>query len=72
MCVAIPGKVIEIRGKDSLIEFGRIKKVVNTVLIEDLSLGDYVLVHAGCAIEKVDEEEAVETLNIFKSFIEEL
>jgi len=72
MCVAIPGKVVEICGKDSLVEFGRIKKRVNTSLIENLKMGDYVLIHAGCAIEKIDEQEALETLSIFKSLIEEL
>lgn len=72
MCVAIPGKVVEIKGTESLVEFGRIRKMVNTYLIENLEIGDYVLVHVGCAIEKINEEEAKENLDIFKSLIEEL
>lgn len=70
MCVAIPGKVLEIYNKDSLIQFGKINKVVNTSLMEDLKVGEYVLVHAGCAIEKMNEEDALETLEIFKTLVE--
>ena len=69
MCVAIPGKVLEIYNKDALIQFGKINKVINIELIEDLKKGEYVLVHAGCAIEKMNEEEALETLEIFKTLI---
>lgn len=72
MCVAIPGKVIEIYEGESLIDFGKIKKRVNTFFIDNIKLGDYVLIHAGCAIEKVSEEEAIETMDIFKSISEEL
>ena len=69
MCVAIPGKVLEIYSKYALIQFGKINKVINIMLIEDLKKGEYVLVHAGCAIEKMNEEEALETLEIFKTLI---
>ncbi|MDR5588490.1 MULTISPECIES: HypC/HybG/HupF family hydrogenase formation chaperone [Clostridium] len=69
MCVAIPGKVLEIYNKDALIQFGKINKVINIELIEDLKKGEYVLVHAGCAIEKKNEEEALEILEIFKTLI---
>ncbi|WP_343349001.1 HypC/HybG/HupF family hydrogenase formation chaperone [Terrisporobacter petrolearius] len=72
MCVAIPGKVIEIYEGESLIDFGKIKKRVNTFFIDNIQVGDYVLIHAGCAIEKVSEEEAIETMDIFKSISEEL
>jgi len=72
MCVAIPGKVIEIYEGESLIDFGKIKKRVNTFFIDNIQLGDYVLIHAGCAIEKVSEEEAIETMDILKSISEEL
>lgn len=71
MCVAIPGKVIEIYEGESLIDFGKIKKRVNTFFIDNIQLGDYVLIHAGCGIEKVSEEEAIETMDIFKSISEE-
>ncbi|GAA0078678.1 HypC/HybG/HupF family hydrogenase formation chaperone [Clostridium sp. CTA-5] len=69
MCVAIPGRVLELYNKYALIQFGKINKVINISLIEDLKKGEYVLVHAGCAIEKMNEEEALETLEIFKTLI---
>ena len=71
MCVAIPAKVIEIYEYESLVDFGKIKKKVNTFFIEDIKLGDYVLIHAGCALEKISEEEAIETINLFKIISEE-
>jgi len=69
MCVAIPGKVLEIYEGNSLVEFGNLRKKINTSLIENLVVGEYVLVHVGCAIEKIEEKEAMETLNIFKELI---
>ena len=71
MCVAIPAKVIEIYEHESLVDFGKIKKKVNTFFIEDIKIGDYVLIHAGCAVEKISEEEAIETINLFKIISEE-
>lgn len=71
MCVAIPAKVIEIYEYESLVDFGKIKKKVNTFFIEDIKIGDYVLIHAGCAVEKISEEEAIETINLFKIISEE-
>ncbi len=69
MCVAIPGKVLEIYEGNSLVEFGNLRKKINTSLIENLVVGEYVLVHVGCAIEKIEEKEAMETLNIFKELM---
>ena len=71
MCVAIPAKIIEIYEHESLVDFGKIKKRVNTFFIEDIKIGDYVLIHAGCAVEKISEEEAIETINLFKIISEE-
>lgn len=65
MCVAIPGKVIEIYDREALVEFGNVKKLINTDLIERVEIGQYVLVHIGCAIEKIDETQVEETLNLF-------
>ena len=71
MCVAIPAKVIEIYEYESLVDFGKIKKKVNTFFIEDIKIGDYVLIHAGCAVEKISEEDAIETIKLFKIISEE-
>lgn len=69
MCVAIPGKVLEICEGNSLVEFWSLRKKINTSLIENLVVGEYVLVHVGCAIEKIEEKEAMETLIIFKELM---
>ena len=52
--------------------FGTIKKNIVTTLIPDLKIGDYVLVHAGFAITKIEKAEAEETLEIFKELLEVL
>lgn len=72
MCVAIPAKVIEIYEYESLVDFGKIRKKVNTFLIEDIKIGDYVLIHAGCAVEKISKKEAIETIKVFKMISDEL
>lgn len=66
MCIAIPGKVIEIFEHEALIDFGKVQKKVSTYLIEDIQLNDYILVHAGYGVIKMDELEALETLRVFK------
>lgn len=71
MCVAVPAKVIEIYEYESLVDFGKIKKKVNTFFIEDIKIGDYVLIHAGCAVEKISEEEVIETIKLFKIISDE-
>lgn len=69
MCIAVPVEIIEVYGNEALVNFGGVKRKVDTSLIEDVSLGDYVLLHAGCAIEKLNKGEAEETLRIFESLI---
>ena len=72
MCLGIPGKVLEIREQDALpmgkVEFGGIVKEVCLAYVPETQVGDYVLVHGGFAISKIDEEEARE---IF-SYIEQI
>lgn len=72
MCVAIPGRVIELYEDEALVEFIGSKKIVNTALIKDIKVGDYLLIHVGIAIEKIDEDEGEKTINIFKSIISKL
>jgi hydrogenase expression/formation protein HypC len=66
MCVAIPCKVLSIDGYNAVVDAGGAQKDINTTLIDNISVGDYVLVHAGFAIQKVIKEYAEETLEIFK------
>lgn len=64
MCVAIPGKVIEINGKMGKVDFNGNVIEVNVSLV-DVEVGSYVLVHAGYAVEKVKREQAEEISNLF-------
>lgn len=66
MCLAVPMQVIKIEGTESIVELGGVKKKVNLQLLDNIKLGDYVLVHAGFAIQKVDEKEAEETISLVK------
>ena len=62
MCVAFPSKVVEINGAMATVELGGNHSTARIDLIDDVKLGDYVLVHAGFAISVVEEEYAKETL----------
>lgn len=64
MCLAIPGKVCSIEENMAEVEFGGVLRKVNISLV-DVKVGDWVVVHAGFAIQTVDEEEAKETLRLW-------
>ncbi|RLI64088.1 MAG: HypC/HybG/HupF family hydrogenase formation chaperone [Candidatus Asgardarchaeum californiense] len=64
MCLAVPGKVVEIKGDKAIVDFGGIKREVIVSLLENVQIGEYVIVHAGFAIERLNEEEAKETLRL--------
>lgn len=66
MCLGIPVKIIEIEGLKGKAEFGGIIREVNLGLVEDIGVGDYVIVHAGFALQKLDEFEAQETLRLLE------
>jgi len=67
MCVAIPMRVVEKEGDMGVVELGGVRRKVSLQLLDDVEVGDYVIVHAGFAIEKLDEETARETLELFES-----
>lgn len=66
MCIAVPAKIEDILEGDAIVNYNGVKVKVNIMFIENPKIGDYVLVHAGCAIQKIDENYAKETLDIFK------
>lgn len=70
MCLAIPAKIIEINGKEALVDYGELKQKIRLDLLEDVKVGDYVLVHVGYAIQRLDEKEAEETLRILAELAE--
>ncbi|MDQ7825682.1 MAG: HypC/HybG/HupF family hydrogenase formation chaperone [Candidatus Eremiobacteraeota bacterium] len=69
MCLAIPTKVISIEGKNGKVEFGGVVKEVCLSLLDNVQVGDYVLLHAGYAIERINEEEAFETIRLLESIV---
>jgi hydrogenase expression/formation protein HypC len=71
MCLGIPLKIVEINGKEAFGELNGVKKKIRVDLIKDLKIGDYVMVHAGFALEIMKEEQAKDTLKILEE-IEEL
>ncbi|MFL0246753.1 HypC/HybG/HupF family hydrogenase formation chaperone [Candidatus Clostridium stratigraminis] len=64
MCLGLPLKIVKIDNKEAIGELNGVKRKVRIDLIENLKIGDYVMVHAGFAIEKLDESSALETLDI--------
>ncbi|MFQ5821321.1 MAG: HypC/HybG/HupF family hydrogenase formation chaperone [Candidatus Heimdallarchaeota archaeon] len=69
MCLGIPGKLEKLKGTKGIISYGGAKREVDLSLIEDPRIGEYVIVHAGFAIEKLDEAAAKETLRLFEELL---
>ena len=63
MCVALPGKVIEIKERDAVVDFNGNQVTARAGLV-DVKVGDYVLVHAGCVIQKVSQQDMEELKNL--------
>ena len=63
MCVALPGKVIEINGRDAVVDFNGNQVTARAGLV-DVKVGDYVLVHAGCVIQKVTQQDMEDLQNL--------
>ena len=70
MCLAIPMKVIEKTGTTGKVQTGNVTYDANFTLIPEVEVGEYVLIHAGFAIEKLDVAEAEETLDLFREMYE--
>jgi len=66
MCVAIPARIKSIEGSRAEVEIGGISRTISVELTPEAQKDDYVLVHAGFAIHRVDEEEARQTLELFQ------
>jgi hydrogenase expression/formation protein HypC len=71
MCLAIPARVIQIGEQNlGLVELGGVVREASFMLLPDVRRGDYVLLHAGYALQKVDEAEAEETLRLLSEMAE--
>lgn len=66
MCLAIPACVEQlVAGDSAIVNLGGVRKEVSLALVEDIAVGDYVIVHVGFALQKLDPEEAAQTLALF-------
>ena len=66
MCLSVPALVIKIEGQMADVSVGGAIFRAGLQMVENVSVGDYILLHAGFAIQKISEEEAIETLNLLK------
>ena len=69
MCLGIPMKVVKIEGALGVVAAGGLRRKINLSFMSGLKTGDYVLVHAGFAIEKVNEKEARKTLKMLRDVL---
>lgn len=69
MCLAIPVKVIKIKGEKAVVDADGLQKEISIMLLPQIKVGDYVLLHSGFAIKRVDLEEAKETLKLIEEII---
>lgn len=72
MCLAIPSKIIKIENNVGTVDVDGIRRQASLLLLEDVKVGDYVIVHAGFALHKIDESEAMESLKILREAAEKV
>lgn len=70
MCLAIPLKIVSIKGKMAIGELGGVKRKVSLILLDKVKVGEYVLLHAGFAISRIETKEAEELLQLFREMNE--
>jgi hydrogenase expression/formation protein HypC len=69
MCLALPAKIEKIKDNEAVVDYDGVKRTVNVDMI-DAKVGDYVLIHAGFAIEKVDEDAALKNIEQVKKLFD--
>jgi hydrogenase expression/formation protein HypC len=71
MCLAVPGKVVTLWDTDTTrmarVDFGGVHKDVSVAFVPDIEVGEYTIVHVGFALQRLDEQSALETLRLFES-----
>jgi hydrogenase expression/formation protein HypC len=70
MCLSIPARVLSIEGNLAKVSIGGSVTDASLQLVDDVNVGDYVLLHTGFAIEKIDEKEAAETMRLLKELVD--
>lgn len=71
MCLAVPMQVKTIEGEVALCEIDGVQREASLMMVDGVSVGDFVLIHAGFAIEKLDEADARETLRLFRELLDQ-
>ena len=66
MCLGVPAKILETSDGAAVVELGGVRREISVMLVDDVSVGEWVIVHAGFAIEKLSEREAERTLALFR------
>ncbi len=67
MCLAVPVRVVELKDGDAaIVDLGGIRKEISLALVEDIAVGDYVVLHVGYALARLDAAEAERTLSLFR------
>jgi hydrogenase expression/formation protein HypC len=66
MCLAIPARVLEIHDEKAVVDFGGVRREAWITLLDNVKVGDYLIIHTGYAIQRLDKKEAEETLKLFK------
>jgi hydrogenase expression/formation protein HypC len=69
MCLAVPSKIIEINGNVARVDVDGVVREASIMLLDDVEIGDYVIVHAGFAISRVDEAAAIQTLEDMRGIL---
>lgn len=72
MCLAVPLKIVSIDGNSAQAEIEGVKRTIRIDFVKNVNIGDYVIVHAGFAIEKLKEEDAIENLRLIKEVTDAL
>lgn len=76
MCLGIPGRIVEIRDEVpfpvAVVDYGGVRKEACLAYIPDATLGEYVIVHVGFAITRVDEQEAMRTLDVLRAMSDQV
>lgn len=70
MCLALPAQITQLLDDDqAIIKLGGIEKKISTSLVDDVNVGDYVIIHVGYALTKLDQQDAEKTLRLFNEML---
>ncbi len=70
MCLAVPARIVELQDEMATIEVDGVRRSVSTLLVPDLQVGDYIITHAGFALQRVDEDQAQESIRLLRQLAE--